>query len=153
MNYQFHIEHLYIIRKKLLNYLESTNLEKQLIVPKGCNNNMLWQIGHCVVSQQRLMYSLSGLPITVSDSYSANFKIGSSPKDWLETPDIEEVKTSLIETVDILKRDFENDLFKEYKAYTTSASITLNNIHEAFVYSNYHEGMHVGNLEIFKRIL
>ena len=95
MNYQFHIEHLYIIRKRLLSYLEDTNLEKQLIIPKGCNNNMLWQIGHCVVSQQRLMYSLSGLPINVSDSYSANFKIGSSPKDWLETPDIEEVKTRL----------------------------------------------------------
>lgn len=153
MSYQFQIEHLYIIRKKLLNYLEGTNLEKQLIIPKGCNNNMLWQIGHCVVSQQRLMYSLSGLPINVSDSYSTNFKIGSSPKDWLATPDIEEVKTSLIETVDILKRDFENDLFKEYKAYTTSAGVTLTNIYEAFAYSNYHEEMHVGNLEIFKRIL
>lgn len=153
MAYQFHIEHLYIIRKRLLDYLENTELEKQLIIPKGCNNNMLWQIGHCVVSQQRLMYTLSGLPMNVSDSYFLNFKIGSSPKDWKETPDIEEVKRSLIETVDILKRDFENNLFQEYKSYKTSAGITLSNIHEAFVYSNYHEGMHIGNLEIFKRIL
>jgi hypothetical protein len=153
MSHQFHIEHLYVIRKKLLGYLENTNLEKQLVVPKGCNNNMLWQIGHCVVSQQRLMYTLSGLPMNVSENYFLNFKIGTSPKDWLETPNIEEVKTSLIETVDILKRDFEQGLFQEYKAYTTSAGITLNNVHDAFVYSNYHEGVHVGNLEIFSRIL
>ena len=153
MSHQFHIEHLYVIRKKLLGYLENTNLEKQLIIPKGCNNNMLWQIGHCVVSQQRLMYTLSSLPMNVSENYFLNFKIGTSPKDWLETPNIEEVKTSLIETVDILKRDFEQGLFQEYKAYTTSAGITLNNVHDAFVYSNYHEGVHVGNLEIFSRIL
>lgn len=153
MSHQFHIEHLYVIRKKLLGYLENTNLEKQLVIPKGCNNNMLWQIGHCVVSQQRLMYTLSSLPMNVSDSYFMNFKIGTSPKNWLETPDIEEVKTSLIETVDILKRDFEQGLFQEYKAYTTFAGITLNNVHDAFVYSNYHEGVHVGNLEIFSRIL
>ena len=128
MNYQFHIEHLYIIRQRLLSYLEDTNLEKQLIIQKGCNNNMLWQIGHCVVSQQRLMYSLSGLPINVSDSYSANFKIGSSPKDWLETPDIEEVKTSLIETVDILKRDLENNLIRLQRLIPLYRNIGANNL-------------------------
>lgn len=153
MDYHFHINHLYMIRKRLLAYLQETHLEKQLIIPAGCNNNMLWQIGHCVVSQQRLMYTLSGLPMNVSESYFQNFKIGTSPKDWLETPDIEEVKTSLIETVDILKRDFEKGVFQEFKSYTTSAGIVLSNVQEAFVYSNYHEGVHVGNLEIFKRIL
>ena len=153
MNYQFHIDHLYIIRKKLLEALDTLSMEKLLAIPDGCNNNMLWQIGHCVVSQQRLMYTISGLPMNVSEGYFRNFKIGSSPKDWTTTPDVEEVRTSLISTVDQLKSDFEIELFKEYKSYKTSSGLVLNNIHEAFVYSNYHEGIHVGNLEIFKRIL
>ncbi|MCX6181626.1 MAG: DinB family protein [Bacteroidetes bacterium] len=153
MNYSFHIEHLYVIRKKLMDYLDNTPLEKLLAIPAGCNNNMLWQIGHCVVSQQRLMYTLSDLQMNVSEGYFRNFKIGSSPKEWTSTPNIEEVRASLISTVDQLKADLENGLFKEYKVYKTSSGIVLNNVGEAFIYSNYHEGMHVGNLEIFKRIL
>ncbi len=153
MTHEFHLNHLYMIRKKLLGYLENTAMEKLLIIPKGCNNNMLWQIGHCVVSQQRLMYSLSGLPMNVSDEYFQLFKIGSSPKDWSSTPDLQMVKESLLKTVDQLKIDLEKGSFKEYKSYTTSAGITLNNVGDAFVYSNYHEGVHIGNLEIFSRIL
>ncbi|MFM7021537.1 MAG: DinB family protein [Flavobacteriales bacterium] len=153
MNYQYHLDHLYVIRKKLLDYLDTTPLEKLLIIPQGCNNNMLWQIGHCVISQQRLLYTLSGLPMNVSENYFLNFKIGTSPKDWTATPDIEEVRASLIATVNKLKADLEAGVFKEYKPYKTSSGLVLNNVGEAFVYSNYHEGIHIGNLEIFKRIL
>ena len=153
MNYQFHIEHLYVIRKKLLEALTTLPMDKLLAIPKGCNNNMLWQIGHCVVSQQRLMYTLSGLPMNVSETLFQNFKIGTSPKDWAVTPDVEEVKTALLSTVDQLKKDLESGLFKEYKAYKTSSGLELKSLADAFVYSNYHEGVHIGNLEIFKRIL
>ena len=153
MNYQFHIDHLYVIRKKLLEILNTIPMEKLLAIPAGCNNNMLWQIGHCVVSQQRLMYTMSGLPMNISDSLFENFKIGTSPKNWTVTPDVEVVKAILLSTVDKLKSDIEAGVFKQYKAYKTSSGLELNSLLDAFVYSNYHEGVHIGNLEIFKRIL
>ena len=153
MNYQFHLDHLTVIRNKFVEALDTLSLEKLLVIPQGCNNNMLWQIGHCAVSQQRLMYTYSGLPIHLDNAFVELFKIGTSPKNWTSTPDVAAVRAALISTVDHLKVDVENGVFKEYKSFKTSAGLVLNSFEEAFTYSNYHEGVHVGNLEIFRRIV
>ena len=57
------------IREILLKILESHSLEQLNKIPQGFNNNIIWNIGHCVSSQQVLVYKLSGLPTMVSEEF------------------------------------------------------------------------------------
>ena len=50
-------------RKLYLNFLNTYNLEQLNKIPDGFSNNIIWNIGHIVVSQQALVYRLSGLQI------------------------------------------------------------------------------------------
>ena len=65
MNYHFkaHLQ----IRENLLYTLETTSLEELTLIPDGFNNNIFWNIAHCVATQQLLHYYLSGNPFRVSE--------------------------------------------------------------------------------------
>ena len=38
-------------------------------IPEGFNNNIIWNFGHVIVSQQIICYKLSNQPLKVSDEY------------------------------------------------------------------------------------
>ena len=50
-----------ITRKNLLKYLNTLSIEELNIIPEGFNNNIFWNIAHVAVTQQILVYKLSGL--------------------------------------------------------------------------------------------
>src|SRR5690606_41991140 len=68
------------IRQNFKSVLENNSLEDLNKIPKGFNNNIIWNIGHVVVSQQILVYKLSGLPLMVSDELVEKYIIGSKPE-------------------------------------------------------------------------
>ena len=45
-----------VSRLKLLAYLEKATPEQLALIPEGFHNNVLWNIAHCVVTQQLLCY-------------------------------------------------------------------------------------------------
>ena len=45
------------------NFLDNYSLEQLNTIPSGMSNNLIWNLGHVVVSQQKLVYALSGLPM------------------------------------------------------------------------------------------
>ncbi|MGJ1388668.1 DinB family protein [Sphingobacterium spiritivorum] len=98
-------------RTRLLQLIETVDYEILFKIPEGFNNNIIWQIGHCITSQQRHMYMRSGLPMHISEEFMESFKIGSSPGSWQTIPDINEVKHLLIGTVNLLESDLKSGLF------------------------------------------
>jgi len=48
-------------------FLGKFSLEELNKVPKGFRNNIIWNIAHCIVTQQLLIYKLSGLEGVLSD--------------------------------------------------------------------------------------
>ncbi|MFH5831956.1 DinB family protein [Halalkalibaculum sp. DA3122] len=54
-------------RQRYLNAWEEHSLERLNTIPQGFNNNLIWSFGHIIVSQQALIYRLSGLEGYVSD--------------------------------------------------------------------------------------
>ena len=139
MNLDFELELLFASRKRLLSILDELTEDKLLTIPPGFNNNALWLIGHCVVSQQRLVYLRSNLPMNVSDQYNENFKIGTSPKIWTIPPDRAEIRNSLLTTAEQLKEDLNNGIFKTYEQFKPSMGFLLKNHMDAITYANYHE--------------
>jgi hypothetical protein len=113
-------------------------------IPMGFRNNILWNAGHIVVSQQLLCYKLSGLPMQIDDSLVAIFRRGSSPVDWKTQPSLSDIEKYILESPLKLEQDFRAGTFGQYQPYKTSFGVTLTSIEEAIRFNNVHEGMHLG---------
>lgn len=122
-------------------------------IPDGFNNNILWNVGHLVVTQQILCYQLSGLPMGVDDDIVEMFRKGSSPKEWQGAPDYAELVEPLHGLVDTTAKDYAAGRFEGFNAYTTSAGNVLESIEDAIAYNNFHEGIHFGYILALLRVL
>jgi hypothetical protein len=47
-------------------------------------------------------------------------------------------------TTDRLDRDYQEGIFRHYVPYKTSYGVELNNIDDAIIFNNIHEGLHLG---------
>jgi hypothetical protein len=126
------------------NFLEKYSLEQLNTTPQGFSNNLIWNIGHIIVSQQRLVYGLSGLPMNVSDDLFALYKNGSKPTGATTPAEVNELKSLLFPLVEKTKTDFAAGKFTTYNAMTTSTGFRLASVEDAIAFNNYHEGLHLG---------
>lgn len=141
----FTLEVLPKTRKSFIKIIESISLDDLNKIPKGFNNNIIWNIGHIVVSQQLLAYKLSGLPMVVSDELVGKYRKDSKPEGAVSQEEVNEIKDLLMTTIDKTKVDYSNNVFKNYNEYTVSTTgNTLTNIDEAFEFILFHEGIHLG---------
>ena len=132
------------IREILLKVLDNHSLEQLNKIPPGFSNNLIWNVAHCISSQQVLVYKLSGLPTTVSDELIAKYKKGTKPEGDVSQAEVDEIRELLFTTLHQTEQDFENKHFVNYNEYTTSLGFTLRNINDALDFNNYHEGIHTG---------
>ncbi len=132
------------IREILLKILENHSLEKLNKVPQGFNNNIIWNVAHCIAAQQTLVYKLSGLPTMVSEDFILKYRKGTKPEGDVSQEEVDEVKTFLLSTYQKTQNDFTSGLFVDYNEYTTSMGFTLRNVQDALDFNNYHEGIHTG---------
>jgi len=131
-------------RKRLHKILESTSKEQLLEIPNGYNNNIWWNIAHVVVTQQLLVYKLSGLQIRIPEEFVDRFKKGTTPDGTATDVEMKQIKNFLISTIEWMEEDYKKGLFKHFNEYTTSAGVTLKNTDDAMAFNLYHEGLHMG---------
>lgn len=125
--------------------IENNTLEDLNKIPKGFNNNIIWNIGHIIVSEQLLAYKLSGLESTLSDDMINKYRKDSKPENNLTQDAVNEIKGLLFSTIEKTESDYDAGVFKTYNAYTVSTTgNTLNNIDEALQFIAIHEGLHYG---------
>ena len=139
-----------VIIVQLIEGLSEAQLNK---IPKGFKNNIAWNLGHILVSQQLLTYKLSGLKCNVSNDFIDRFTKGSTAKPDISMEKVNHIKNSLIDTINQTEKDYNSGKFKEYQEYTTSQGFLLNNIEEAIQFSNFHEGIHLGIIMSLKKVL
>jgi hypothetical protein len=151
MNTTFNtLEKLRLRTLLLIDGLELAQLNK---IPEGFNNNIIWNVAHMIAAMQGVCYKRSGLPITVSDAYFECYKPESKPAHDVDEQELNEIKELLISSIDKLKEDYSNGLFKTYTAFTTRYGVDINNIEEAIQFLPFHEGMHMGYILALKRVL
>jgi hypothetical protein len=132
------------IREILLKILDNHSLEQLNKIPEGFSNNLIWNIGHCISSQQVLVYKLSGLPTLASEEFIAKYRKGTKPEGNVSQDEVDEIRNLLSATLIQTEKDFMNNIFVAYTEYTTSMGFTLKNIQGALDFNNYHEGIHSG---------
>lgn len=125
--------------------MDNCTLEQLNTIPKGFKNNIIWNIGHIIVTQQLLAYKLSGLAMMVTDEMVAKYQKGSAPQGNVSQEEVEALKNLLFTTITKTQEDLDNGLFQNYMEYTVStANFTLKNIEDAMQFNNFHEGIHIG---------
>ena len=140
-------------RNIYLSFLENYNLEQLNTVPEGFSNNLIWNIGHIIAVQQGLVYSLSALPINISEEMKTTYQKGSYPTGNTTQAEVEEIKHLLISLIAKTKQDYADGKFISYNEYTTSTGFTLKSSEEAMEFNNYHEGIHLGCMLNIKKFI
>ncbi|MDO5978650.1 DinB family protein [Flavivirga spongiicola] len=141
----FTFEVLTNTRNSLKNILEKTSLEDLNKIPEGFNNNIIWNVAHIIVSEQLLVYKLSGLPMMLSSETIDKYRKDSKPEAFVTQKEVNEIKELLFSTIEKTEADYKNKTFKEYNTYTVSTTgNTLTNVDEALQFVFFHEGLHIG---------
>ena len=122
-------------------------------VPEGSSNNVLWNVGHLVVTLELLTYGLTGLDLGVPASMVTSFRKGTSPADWDETPDPEAVLHHLHASPDRIEADLRAGRFTEYREYTTTPGVVLASVDDALAFDLYHEGLHLGAVLSLRKLV
>ena len=131
-------------RNKLNSILENFNKEQLNFIPKGFNNSMIWNMGHVLVTEQLLVYKLSGLPLNIDERIVPLLAKGTMPLEPFSVEQIRYIKENLIRTVDQTKKDYNSGLFKSFQSYPTSTGVVLNTVEDALQFNAFHEGIHLG---------
>lgn len=133
--------------------LENHSLEQLNKIPDGFSNNLIWNIAHVVVTQQLLVYKLSGLPMMVSDGIIEKYKKGTKPEQAATQSEVDEIKSLLFATIEKTKEDYTNGIFKNFDEYPTSTGFILNTVEDAMAFNNFHEGLHIGILMSLRKFV
>ncbi|MDO5988124.1 DinB family protein [Flavivirga amylovorans] len=141
-------------RNYLKNILEKTSLEDLNKIHETFNNNIIWNIGHIVVSEQLLVYKLSGLQTSLSDEMIDKYRKDSKPEAFVAQNEVNEIKDLLLSTIEKTKADYKNGIFKAYNEYTVSTTgNTLTNVDDALQFVLFHEGLHIGYIKALLKVI
>jgi hypothetical protein len=141
------------IRSTLVKELDTLTLEQLNHIPKSHNNNIIWNIGHCLVVQQLLCYALSGQSPYVDKAIGQKYKKGSAPQEPITQEEVDWLKDMLLKSVDLLENDLKEDKFTNFKPYTVGFGTHLSSIEDTLRFNNVHESLHYGYLLALKKLL
>ncbi len=140
-------------RNIFIDFLENISLEKLNEIPQGFNNSIFWNIKHTVITQQLLVYGLSGLPMHVSEEEVSEYKKGTKPEREVSQEEVTLCKSQLNALIIKTEEDLNDGLFKNFNEYTVSTKSILTSAKEAIEFNNFHEGIHLGYVLALKKAL
>lgn len=140
-------------RETMVSLLENYTEEQLNFIPGNFKNSLIWNTGHVLVTEQLLIYKLSGLPLKINESLLPLFSKGTKPDTMVNKEDIAMVKSLLVSTVLTTRKDYNDRLFQKFHFYTTSTGIVLNNVEDALLFNCFHEGIHLGIILSLKKLV
>ena len=151
MNYEFEL--LAQGRKNILGVLKPFSVEQLNTIPAGFKNNLIWHLGHVIVSHQILCYKFSGLSPAIPAHLIDLYKRGTVPVGNVEADHVEDLRKLALETITKFKVDYESGIFEEYQGYQSLYGVKINSIEHAVKFNMVHEGLHLGYAMTMRRLL
>jgi len=148
------IEVIKACRTKWLALLNELTIDQLNQIPPGFNNNLAWQFGHVIVSQQILCYRLAGQKFVIDEALIDRYKNGSKPESYISEEEIDLLKNYMLSTIDQLAIDLQRGTFENYTPYTVSTyAVRLENVNDALTFIVSHDGLHYGCSLGLKRLV
>lgn len=131
-------------RNMVTKLIEGYTVEQLNKVPEGFNNNIIWNVAHIMVTQQLLVYKLSGLPMLVTEEMIEKYRKGSKTEHFASQDEVDEILSLLTQTIAKTEVDIRNNVFTNFTEYPTSTGYVLTSAQDAMTFNNFHEGIHLG---------
>lgn len=145
-----------IIRKTrtfLLDLIKDISDDQLNKIPSGYKNNIIWNMGHLIASQQGLCYVRSNLPIVVDEGYMKLFKPETKPEGIISSDAIDTIKKLLLPTIDRLESDYKQHMFTSFKPFKNRYGVELQTIEDCINFVVCHEGIHLGYILALRRLV
>lgn len=140
-------------RLKIISTLEAFTLDQLNAIPKGFNNNIIWNLGHMVATQQGICYKRAGLSTWVNESFFDTYKPDTKPEGPASQQQFDEIKELMITTLEQFEKDYNADLFGNYPSWITRYGVEISSIDDAIAFLPFHEGLHVGYIMGMRKLL
>jgi hypothetical protein len=140
-------------RKLILEGISNLTIEQLNHIPTGFNNNIIWNLGHMIASQQGLCYKRAGLETIVSESFFDTYKSGTKPERFITEAEYEEVKELFFSTLDQLQADLEAGKFANYMPVVTRYNVEVSSVEEAIGFLPFHDGLHIGYMMSLRKLV
>ena len=147
------IETLKKVRLNFLNALGELTAEQLNEIPKGFNNNIVWNLGHLLASQQGICYVRASLKMTIDEQLFLSYKPESKPNGFVDNLEIDRLKELFISVIEEFEIDYNRNMFIGYTQWTNRTGIEITNIDDAIAYVLFHEGIHLGYVMALKRLV
>ncbi|UOY92982.1 DinB family protein [Ectobacillus sp. JY-23] len=143
--------HMKTVRTITENLMEKIPESLADSVPEGFNNSIRWNLGHILFVQERLVFGAAGEILQVPLQYERLFAAGTKPADWQETPPS---FAQLLTESKLQQERIQTFIPERLEArlpgpFTNRSGMTFHTIGETFLFSFYHEALHV---ETIKRL-
>jgi hypothetical protein len=140
-------------RLNILNTIGHLSVEQLNKIPAGFNNNIAWNLGHMIASEQGICYKRSGLDTCVSEDFFNAYKSGTKPEKFITETEIEEIKELLFSTLEKLDADYNAGIFVNYSTFTTRYDVEISNIDEGIAFLPFHDGLHIGYIMSLRKLV
>ena len=140
-------------RKYLLDLIKDLSTDQLNEIPQGFNNNIIWNLGHLIASQQGLCYLRSGIKPLAEEKYFTHYKPQTKPEIPVDKQEIEDLKELLIGLIDKLEMDYNQNVFINYGSFRTAYGVEITNIDDAINFILFHEGLHTGYIMAMKHLI
>ncbi|MDK2971634.1 MAG: hypothetical protein PWP23_1389 [Candidatus Sumerlaeota bacterium] len=145
-----------LLLRRMIGNIAAEHAERADHIPPTWKNNLRWHVGHLVTTPRLLVFGLLGEPLGMSEDYRHWFAKGSSPAAWEDDviPPLDQLieeMTAGTEAVFEAVAGRENTRFAQ--PYTTSLGAVLSTPAEALMFSQAHDGIHLGLVLALRRAL
>ena len=142
-----------VCRKRIAEFTADFTLDQLNKIPDGLNHNIIWNMGHMLVSQQLMTYRRSALPLKIEDELVAKFKSGTAVTTNVSESEVDYIRSKWVEVIEQTREDYDNGLFKTYDSFVTSRDVAVNTIEDGLWLSTFHDGVHLGWIWTMKKLV
>jgi hypothetical protein len=137
-------------RSFFLKNVEEMNEEIAKIQPEGFNNNILWHVGHVLLTAEYFMFGYPEKSNHLPMNYIELFNRGTSPADWKgEVPALSDLtfqlKDQIVRIKEIPAERLQEKLEKQIFDFTTFGELVN--------FAVFHETYHLGQMHAMKRVI
>lgn len=141
-------------RENTLNVIKNLSLDEFNMIPEGFSGNIIWHLGHMVLTHHGLVYKLNGLEDRFDNDFVNKYKKGSVPIKSVTQEELQEIIGLLESQISEFESDLKKeDFFGDNIAYMTSYNFEMKSLEESVTFNNLHQALHLGYIMALKRVV